>query len=169
MNLFGLMDVTGSALKAERVRAEIVASNMANADTTRTETGGPYQRQHVVFQQSGGGFADAMSSQGISAGQMSPGLSFASFGLGSRGGIPDSNAAPGGVEVAGVMTDTSSPVERYDPGHPDADKDGFVAFPDINPLTEMVDLIGASRAYGMNASALQAEKGMLTASLDILK
>ena len=67
------------------------------------------------------------------------------------------------------MTDNSAPVERYDPGHPDADKDGFVAYPDINPLTEMVDLMGANRAYGMNASALQAEKGMFTASLEILK
>jgi len=147
----------------------VVASNMANADTTRTATGGPYQRQHVVFEQSGGGFADAMSSQGILTAQPSAGLSFASFGLGLRGGVADSNAAPGGVEVAGVITDNSAPVERYDPGHPDADKDGFVAFPDINPLTEMVDLMGATRAYGMNASALQAEKGMLTASLEIMK
>jgi len=179
MNLFGVMDVTGSALKAERVRAEVVASNMANAETTRTATGAPYQRQHVVFQQAGGGFppqranalagdpgfADAMSSQGILAGSGNAGVSFANFGPGSAG----SNAAPGGVEVAGVVTDNSAPVERYDPGHPDADKDGFVAYPDINPLTEMVDLMGANRAYGMNASALQAEKGMFTASLEILK
>jgi len=164
MNLFGVMDVTGSALKAERVRAEIVASNMANAETTRTETGGPYQRQHVVFQQAGG-FADAMSSQGILAGSGNAGVSLANFGPGLTG----SNAAPGGVEVAGVVTDNSAPVERYDPGHPDADANGFVAYPDINPLTEMVDLMGANRAYGMNASALQAEKGMLTASLEILK
>ena len=165
MNLFGVMDVTGSALKAERVRAEVVASNMANAETTRTATGAPYQRQHVVFQQAGRGFADAMSSQGILAGSGNAGVSFANFGPGSAG----SNAAPGGVEVAGVVTDNSAPVERYDPGHPDADKDGFVAYPDINPLTEMVDLMGANRAYGMNASALQAEKGMFTASLEILK
>ncbi len=170
MNLFGVMDVTGSALKAERVRAEVVASNMANAETTRTATGGPYQRQHVVFQQAGGGFADAMQSQGILAGGSgfaggaSAGMSFASFGGGLSG-----EATPGGVEVAGVVTDHSAPVERYDPGHPDADADGFVAYPDINPLTEMVDLMGATRAYGMNASALQAEKGMLTASLEILK
>src|ERR1700744_4753121 len=149
MNLFGLMDVSGSALKAERVRAEVVASNMANAETTRTETGGPYRRQHVVFQQAGGGFADAMQGQGISSG----------FSL-----LGKSSAAASGVEVAGVMTDNSAPVQRYDPGHPDADANGVVAYPDINPLTEMVDLMGATRAYGMNTSALQAEKGMLTAS-----
>jgi flagellar basal-body rod protein FlgC len=167
MNLFGVMDVTGSALKAERVRAEVVASNMANAETTRTATGGPYQRQHVVFQQAGGGFADAMQSRGISSGSLNAGVSFAGFSGGLLGG--SSSASTGGVEVAGVVTDNSVPVERYDPGHPDADEDGFVAYPDINPLTEMVDLMGATRAYGMNASALQAEKGMLTASLEILK
>jgi flagellar basal-body rod protein FlgC len=84
-------------------------------------------------------------------------------------GITGKAVAPGGVEVSGIVSDNSAPVERYDPGHPDADANGFVAYPDINPLTEMVDLMGATRAYGMNASALQAEKGMLTASLEILK
>ena len=162
MNLFGVMDVTGSALKAERVRAEVVASNMANAETTRTATGGPYQRQHVVFQQSGGGFADAMQGQGIGSALAGNGVSFAT-------GLNGSAATPGGVEVSGIVTDNSAPVERYDPGNPDADEKGLVAYPDINPLTEMVDLMGATRAYGMNASALQAEKGMLTASLEILK
>jgi flagellar basal-body rod protein FlgC len=162
MNLFGVMDVTGSALKAERVRAEVVASNMANAETTRTATGGPYQRQHVVFQQSGGGFADAMQGQGIGSTLAGSGMSFAT-------GLSGSTATPGGVEVSGIVTDNSAPVERYDPGNPDADDKGFVAYPDIDPLTEMVDLMGATRAYGMNASALQAEKGMLTASLEILK
>jgi flagellar basal-body rod protein FlgC len=152
MNVFGMMDMTGSALTAERVRAEVVASNMANAETTRTATGGPYQRQHVVFQEAGGGFAQAMQGQG--------------FGMGSSsaGGV-----TPGGVEISGIVTDNSAPLERYDPGHPDADANGFVAYPDINPLTEMVDLMGATRAYGMNASALQAEKSMMSASLDILK
>ncbi len=146
MNLFGVMDVSGSALKAERVRAEIVAANMANAETTRTSDGGPYRRQHVVFGETGGSFADVLRS--------------ASFG---------GNAGGGGVEVTGVIEDRSAPLERYEPGHPDADANGFVAYPDINPLTEMVDLMGATRAYGMNASALQAEKNMVGASLDLLK
>ena len=153
MNVFGMMDLTGSALTAERVRAEVVASNMANAETTRTATGGPYQRQHVVFQEAGGGFADAMQGQG--------------FGVGSS--LAGGNAMPGGVQISGIVTDSSAPLERYEPGHPDADANGFVAYPDINPLTEMVDLMGATRAYGMNASALQAEKSMMSASLDILK
>lgn len=143
MNLFGMMDVSSSALRAERVRAEVVASNMANAETTRTEDGGPYRRHHVVFS------ADAGQSFGsVLGGQM---------------------ATPGGVSVAGVVEDQSAPLQRFDPGHPDAGTDGYVSYPDINPLTEMVDLMGAQRAYGMNASAVQAEKGMVSASLDILK
>jgi len=148
MNLFGMMDVSSSALRAERVRAEVVASNMANAETTRTEDGGPYRRHHVVFA------ADSSQSFGSMLGSQ----------MTSVGGVPS-----GGVSVAGVIEDQSAPLQRFDPGHPDAGADGYVSYPDINPLTEMVDLMGAQRAYGMNASAVQAEKGMVSASLDILK
>jgi flagellar basal-body rod protein FlgC len=148
MNLFGAMEVSGSALEAERIRAEVVAANMANAETTRTADGGPYRRQHVVFS------SDA------------PQQSFASQLLGAAG---PSGPEIGGVRVSAVVTDQEAPLRRYDPGHPDADKDGYVSYPDINPLTEMVDLMGATRAYGLNSSAVQAEKGMLSASLDILK
>jgi len=161
MNLFGVMDVSASALKAERVRAEVVASNMANAETTRTEDGTPYQRKHVVFQAEGGSgsFQQSLMSQiGGSGTALSSGL------LGSS---PDE--AAGGVVVSGVIADQSAPLRRFDPQHPDAGPDGYVEYPDINPLTEMVDLMGATRAYGMNASAVQAEKGMLSASLDLLK
>lgn len=148
MNLFGVMEVSGSALEAERIRAEVVAANMANAETTRTAQGGPYQRQHVVFT------SDSQQQ------------SFADQLIASTAG-PD--APPGGVRVSAVVADASPPLRRFDPGHPDADKDGYVAYPDINPVTEMVDLMGATRAYGLNSSAVQAEKGMLSASLDILK
>jgi flagellar basal-body rod protein FlgC len=165
MNLFGVMDVSASALRAERVRAEVVASNMANAETTRTEEGGPYKRHHVVFAADGTGAASFGTTL---RGQM------ATLGTGSGSGSSfgsafSSNAGAGGVEVAGVMQDQSEPLRRFDPGHPDAGPDGYVAYPDINPLTEMVDLMGATRAYGMNASAVQAEKGMFTASLDLMK
>ena len=158
MNLFGVMDVSASALRAERVRAEVVASNMANAETTRTADGTPYQRHHVVFEEVGGGG----SFQQTLAGQMSgfPGL---------NDGPVAANGAPGGVAVAGVISDNSAPLRRYDPGNPDAGADGYVSYPDINPLTEMVDLMGATRSYGMNASAVQAEKNMVGDSLDILK
>ena len=148
MNLFGVMQVSGSALQAERIRAEVVAANMANAETTRTADGGPYRRQHVVFRLGG--------AQQSFAGQL----------------LEDSGESD--RKSAGFMWQRSwptreVPLRRYDPGHPDADKDGYVSYPDINPLTEMVDLMGATRAYGLNSSAVQAEKGMLSASLDILK
>jgi flagellar basal-body rod protein FlgC len=148
VNLFGVMEVSGSALQAERIRAEVVAANMANAETTRTTNGGPYQRQHVVFAST------------------APQQSFAGQFLGASG---PSDQEIGGVRVAAVVSDQASLLRRYDPGHPDADKEGYVSYPDINPLTEMVDLMGATRAYGLNSSAVQAEKGMLSASLDILK
>jgi flagellar basal-body rod protein FlgC len=120
---------------------------MANAETTRTADGGPYQRQHVVF---------ASTAPQQSFGQL----------LGASG---PSDQEIGGVRVAAVVSDEGGLLRRYDPGHPDADKEGYVSYPDINPLTEMVDLMGATRAYGLNSSAVQAEKGMLSASLDILK
>ena len=149
MNLFGMMEISGSALRAQRVRAEVVATNMANAETTRTESGTPYQRQSVVLQSAGSNsFAGAMKNFGV---------------------VGSSAVPTGGVEVAGVVSSSAPALRRYDPSHPDADADGYVSYPDINPVTEMVDLMGASRSYGLNASALQAEKGMLTASLDLLK
>lgn len=176
MNLFGVMDVSSSALKAERVRAEVVASNMANAETTRTAEGGPYQRHHVVFEAEGGGsgsFQNSLMSQ-MNEGT-GDGLGGFDTGFGSdftsdfSSDVTASNGAPGGVAVTGVIVDQSAPLRRYDPQHPDAGPDGFVAYPDINPLTEMTDLMGATRSYGMNASAVQAEKNMVGSSLDILK
>jgi flagellar basal-body rod protein FlgC len=173
MNLFGVMDVSASALKAERIRAEVVASNMANAETTRTPEGGPYQRHHVVFEAEGGGsFQGSLMSQ-MNEG-MSDGLGGFDTGFGSMtndlsSDVGAPNGAPGGVAVTGVIADQSAPLRRYDPQHPDAGPDGFVAYPDINPLTEMTDLMGATRSYGMNASAVQAEKNMVGSSLDILK
>ncbi|MGB0122234.1 MAG: flagellar basal body rod protein FlgC [Silvibacterium sp.] len=146
MNLFGLMEVSGSALQAERMRAEVVASNMANAETTRTPEGGPYRRQQVVFQ-------SEASDQGVFANHL----------------LSESNGDVGGVKVSAVVSDKTPGLRRYDPQHPDADKDGYVEYPDINPLTEMVDMMSATRAYGLNSSAVQATKGMIDASLDILK
>jgi flagellar basal-body rod protein FlgC len=162
MNLFGLMDTSGEAMQAERMRAEVVAANMANAETTRTAEGGPYRRQHVIFSANRGdtGFLDSLTT----ASGSSTAASAASLpALGGEGAV-----APG-VHIAGVVEDTASPLMHYDPGHPDAGPDGYVAYPDINPLTEMVDLMGATRAYGLNSSAVQAEKGMISSALEIVK
>jgi flagellar basal-body rod protein FlgC len=153
MNLFGVMDISGSALQAERVRAEVVSANMANANTTRTESGQPYQRQHVIFQSSA----------------VEPSQDFASTLLASNGSSGQSSEVGDGVRVSAVISDTSAPLQRYDPGHPDADANGYVTYPNINPLTEMVDLMGAQRAYGMNVSAVTAAKSMITSTLDLLK
>lgn len=153
MNLFGVMDISGSALEAERVRAEVVSANMANANTTRTENGKPYQRQHVVFQSSAVDQPQDFASTLLSSAAL-------------PGGAPELGD---GVKVAAVVSDTAAPLQRYDPGHPDADAKGFVTYPNINPLTEMVDLMGAQRAYGMNVSAVTAAKAMITSTLDLLK
>jgi flagellar basal-body rod protein FlgC len=195
MNLFGLMETSGSAMEAERMRAEVVAANMANAETTRTADGGPYRRQEVVFAANGGdaGFLDAMngsmngSGNGSGTDSMNAATANGGAGAGSASvgiagsGVPGSPALPPllplpgtsnvapGVRIAQVVEDPSPPLKRYDPGHPDAGPDGYVSYPDINPLTEMVDLMGATRAYGLNGSAVQAEKGMITSALEIAK
>ena len=148
MNLFGVMELSGTALTAERIRAEVVAANMANAETTRTQDGGPYRRQNVVFAANP---MDQPSFGGVLSSQLDP----------TRGSE--------GVEVAAVVQESGAPLRRYSPGHPDADADGYVNFPDINPMTEMVDLMGANRSYQLNATAVQAEKTMLQASIDLLK
>jgi flagellar basal-body rod protein FlgC len=162
MNLFGLMETSGSAMKAERMRAEVVAANMANAETTQTESGGPYRRKMVVFaaDQEPSGFLRTLHNVlGDSAAAGS--VRFPSSGS-------DAFVVPG-VHIAEVVEDPSAPLQRYDPGHPDAGPDGYVSYPNINPLTEMVDLMGATRAYGLNGSAIQAEKGMITSALEIAK
>jgi flagellar basal-body rod protein FlgC len=171
MNLFGMMDASGEAMQAERVRAEVVAANMANAETTRTATGGPYHRQHVVFAADSGDnrFLESMSNASAGAGLEGVGgtsLPAAAQSVFNRTG---SVAVAPGVHIAQVIEDPSPPLRRYDPGHPDAGPDGYVAYPDINPITEMVDLMGATRAYGLNSSAVQAEKTMITSSLEIAK
>jgi flagellar basal-body rod protein FlgC len=166
MNLFGVMETSGGAMQAERMRAEVVAANMANAETTRTASGGPYRRQHVVFaaDQPGTGFLNSMA-----AAQSSSTFPLAAGALPTMMPMPGSGAVAPGVHIAQVVEDPGPPLKRYDPGHPDAGPDGYVSYPDINPLTEMVDLMGATRAYGLNSSAVQAEKGMIASALEIAK
>jgi len=145
MNLFGVLDINSSALTAERERAEVVTSNLANAETTRTPGGGPYKKQLVVFgteQPNRGKFAFTLAN------------------------LTDLHAR--GVKVEAVLQDKGAAVRRYDPGHPDADADGYVSFPNINPVEEMVNLMGASQAYQLNVSAVQATKAMISETIQIL-
>jgi len=148
MNLFGLFQISGSALTAERVRAEVATSNLANSETTRTPEGGPYRRRMVVFNS-----RPASSFRLLLAGSL------------NNGSLQEA----GGVRVSQVVDDPTPALRRYEPGHPDADASGYVDYPAISPVQEMVDLMGAQRAYELNASAVQAAKQMIQQSLQILK
>jgi flagellar basal-body rod protein FlgC len=124
---------------------DVTAENLANAQTTRGAAGGPYRRKAVVLQEAtGSGFGSALA--------------------GAQGGQP-----PGGVQVGGITEDPSPPRKVYDPGHPDADAQGYVQLPNVEPVTEMVDLISASRAYEANVTAMQTAKSMFTKTLDLLR
>ncbi len=147
MGLFDMLNISGSALAAERQRAEVTSANLANAETTHTDSGGPYVRKEVVFD----------STQG------SP-FRTVFNGVGNFAAPP-----AGSVHITQVVNDTTPPVMRYEPGNPDADKSGYVAYPAINPVSEMVDLMGSVRAYQLNASAVNAAKQMIQESIDILK
>jgi len=144
MSLFSAISIGASGMAAQRARAELLVENLANAETTRTPEGGPYRRKDVVFESS------SVSSP------------FSSM-------LDDEMGAGGGVRVAEVVTDTRDPERRYLPGHPDADSDGYVAFPRINPAEDMVDLMGASRNYEANIAAISAVKDMISHSLDLLR
>jgi flagellar basal-body rod protein FlgC len=137
MGLFDSFRISGSGLTAERLRMDTIANNLANANTTRTEQGGPYRRQMVVFSAING---DSK---------------------------PYKKRIGGGVKVVGITQDPALPKLVYDPQHPDANEDGYVAFPNVNVVTEMVDLITATRAYEANITAINAAKSMALKALDI--
>jgi flagellar basal-body rod protein FlgC len=139
MGLFDALDASGSALSAERLRMDVTAENLANAQSTRSADGsGPYKRKQVVLEQAGSSFAESLQ-------------------------------AARGVRVAGIVEDSTPPRRVYDPGHPDADAQGYVTMPNVDTVTEMVDLIGSSRAYEANVTALQDSKQMFSRTLDILR
>jgi flagellar basal-body rod protein FlgC len=145
--MFSALETSGSALAAERQRAEVVAANLANAHTTRTPGGGPYRRKEVVFASSGN----------------------FPFRLIANGHFTLTSGPAPAVWVQRVVTDPTPALVRYEPGHPDADAKGYVAYPAINPIQEMVDLMDAVRAYQLNATAVNAAKQMIQTSLDILR
>ena len=144
MSLFSLLSVSASGMSAQRARAELLVENLANSETTRTPEGGPYRRKDAVF---------------ASEPADSP---FSSI-FESQLGRPD------GVKVSEIVVDDREPDRRYLPGHPDADKDGYVAFPRINPAEDMVDLMSATRSYQANVAAISAVKDMIQRSIDLLR
>ena len=147
MGLFDAIGSSATGMQAERVRMDVVSENLANAETTKGADGQPYRRKEVVLQEAG-----------------SAGTSFASILSGIAPGAPTH-----GVKVAGIVEDGTALKRIYDPGHPDADKSGYVTMPNVNTVTEMTDLISASRAYEANVTAMQTAKTMFSKTLDILR
>lgn len=145
MGLMASLRTSASALMAQRLRMDVIASNVANMNTTRTTGGGPYRRQEVVFREQGRD------------------IPFRDF-LGHASGRGDSG---GGVQVVAIVEDTTPPRRVLDPTHPDADQDGYVLMPDIDLVTEMTDLITASRAYEASVTVLNATKSLALSALRI--
>ena len=145
MSLFSALSVSASGMSAQRARTELLVENLANADTTRTPEGGPYRRKDAVFSSApqGSPFSAEFQTQ---------------MGYYSNG-----------VEVSDVFQDTRDPEMRYQPGHPDADAAGYVAYPRMNPAEDMVDLMAATRGYDANVSAMSAVKDMIQRSIDLMK
>lgn len=145
MSLFTAISISSSGLSAQRQRAELLVENLANSETTRTAEGGPYRRKDAVFTTAEveTPFASVYSSQ-----------------------VDGSST---GVRVSEIVVDSREPERRYMPGHPDADSSGYVSIPRINPAEDMVDLMGASRSYQANVTAMNAVKDMIHRSIDLLK
>lgn len=143
MDLLKSMKISASGLAANRKRIEAISSNIANAQTTRTAEGGPYRRKEVVFgsEPARDKFADILE------------------------GEIDAKAET--VHVTEVVSSDKPPILKYDPSHPDANKDGYVAMPDINVMKEMADMISAQRAYEANISAINTSKSMAVKALEI--
>jgi len=129
-------------MSAQRTRAELLVENMANSETTRTPEGGPYRRKDVVFS------TDQQASPFSAVFQ---------------------NEIGTGVSVAEITEDTREPEMRYMPGHPDANAQGYVAFPRMNPAEDMVDLLNASRSYQANIAAIASVKDMISRSIDMMR
>lgn len=149
MGLFDAIDVAGSGLTAQRLQMDVTAGNLANAETTKGVNGQPYRRREVVLEEASG--------------------TNSSFGSVLDAATAGNAPAAGGVQVAAIVEDPSPPRRVYDPGHPDADAQGYVSLPNINPVSEMVDLISASRSYEADVTAMQAAKTSFTQTLGLLK
>ncbi len=145
MGMFTSFNINASGMTAQRYRMDIIAENVANANTTRTEDGSPYRRKVTYFEEKGG-----QTSFGAALNQAT------------------GNYCGKGVKVTGVYEDYSTDLKKvYDPSHPDADEDGYVMYPNVDIVTEMTNMIDASRAYEANATAFSASKSMALQGLQI--
>lgn len=151
MSMFGGIDAAASGLTAERLRMDVISNNIANVNSTRTVDGGPFKRKYVVFQPRE---AEKNSFSAMLEGVMNKG---------------SKNRAGDGVRAIGIGTDDSMGKLVYDPGHPDANADGYVELPNVDIVTEMVDMITASRAYEANVTTINAAKSMAQQALNISK
>ena len=142
MGFLDSMSISASALTATRLRMDVIAENMANSNTTRTENGEPYRRKYVVFQEKTNDKA------------------FASF-------FHRAQSVPGGVRVLEIGTDMSEFKYDYNPSHPDADENGYVRMPNVEVVQEMVDMMSAYRAYEANITALNTFKDMASKTLEL--
>jgi len=162
-NFLSSFDISGYGLSAQRVRVNTISSNIANAQTTRTEEGGPYRRKQVVFKAINFNqeFNKAIGKMSDSAEFQDP-LNEGSFG-------EKVNPAIMSVMVDKISRDDSEPKMKYDPSHPDADAKGYVAYPNINPVIEMADLVEATRSYQANVAAFESAKNMANSSISLLQ
>ena len=151
MGFFDGYNVSSSGMSAQRTRINVVSANIANAKTTHTTEGGPYKKQEVVFE-------DILLSSGKKTNSNDIETTNTS----------KSDIALRGVGVKSIVQSDAKPVMRYEPTHPDADEKGYVAYPDINPVIEMVDLIEAMRSYEANVASFNAHKNIDSKTLDIL-
>ena len=163
MQIFDALDISGSGLSAQRRKLTAIASNLANVDTTRTDQGGPYKRRRVVMLE-----APKMSKFSTILDQEKTRMRRT-----RHQHMPEAEPRPGeffvgsGVMSQEVREEPIKPRMVYDPNHPDAREDGMVLYPDVNVITEMVDMIAASRAYEANVTVMSAAKDMINRSLEI--
>jgi len=164
--LFGAIKTSASGLRGQRLKMDVVSRNLANAETTRTEDGTPYRRQRAIFEQVLG---DRVQAQKLRLSSPGGGDGLTRTQMGHMGGLSPSTEVPeqGIASDVSVAEDASEFRVVYDPGHPDADAEGYVLLPNVNPITEMVDMINASRAYEANVSAVQTAKEMFNQALKI--
>lgn len=150
MSFLSSLDIAGSGITAQKRRMDVIAENMVNRETTRTEAGGPYRRKLVVFREIKGdtSFSSAMRFARLRRGDAGP---------------------KGGVMVREIIEDQSDFIPVYDPSHPDAGEDGYVMMPNVNSTTEMIDAMAATRSYSANIAAFEAIKNMAQQALQIGK